>query len=150
MKDLLAASWLLFVTHLPRHVRARRTWIVLAVALFPAGLAWLVTSLSRKPEPQEVAVVGGWLVASTGMCSSLEVIVGDEGEWRAWQAREPARCGLLRARHGLVDEPQCFVGRGVAAAWVGVDRGLRGAQVGDALAEDRPRELERFRLAFGD
>jgi len=24
VKDLLDASWLLFVTHLPRHVRARR------------------------------------------------------------------------------------------------------------------------------
>jgi ABC-2 type transport system permease protein len=61
VKDLLRATWLLFATHLPRHLRARRTWIVLAVALFPAGLAFLVTSLSKKPAPQEVAVMGGWL-----------------------------------------------------------------------------------------
>ncbi len=62
MSALLGATWLLFHVHLPRLLRARRTLFVLLLALAPAALAWIVTSLSGRIAPGEVAANGGWIM----------------------------------------------------------------------------------------
>jgi ABC-type transport system involved in multi-copper enzyme maturation permease subunit len=59
---LLASSWLLFRTHLPRLLRARRTLLVLLGALLPAGIALLVAGFARRSSSGELAVAGGWMV----------------------------------------------------------------------------------------
>ncbi len=78
MKALLSATWLLFVTHLPRLLRSRRTLLVLIVALIPAAIAWIVTSvaLKRSPSPGAVATMGGWILLMQVVVPLTALVMG--------------------------------------------------------------------------
>jgi len=62
MRALVSSSALLFAMHVPRLLRARRTLIVLILALGPAVIAWLASHLAKSPSPGELASNAGWLL----------------------------------------------------------------------------------------
>jgi len=76
MRALAAASWLMFVTSLPRLLRSRRVLLVLLLALVPALLAWVTTKISSRPEPVEFAVNGGWLLLVQVVTPLASLILG--------------------------------------------------------------------------
>lgn len=78
MRGILSSTWLLFVTHLPRLLRSRRTALVLVVALIPALIALLVTSVAtrRPPSPGAVATMGGWLLLMQVVVPLTSLVMG--------------------------------------------------------------------------
>jgi len=78
VRGLPSATWLLFVTHLPRLLRSRRTLLVLVVSLLPALIALLVTSVAikRPPSPGAVATMGGWILLMQVVVPLTSLVMG--------------------------------------------------------------------------
>jgi ABC-2 type transport system permease protein len=74
VNGIVRSSALHFAMHLPRTLRARRTWIVLALVLVPAVIAWLAGRLNDRNSPGEIAVGVGWVLV-IGVVVPLSALV---------------------------------------------------------------------------
>lgn len=76
MTALLAATWLMFATSLPRLLRSRRALLVLLLAVGPAALAWIVTRVDPRTSAAEIALNGGWLLLVQVVTPLASLILG--------------------------------------------------------------------------
>jgi len=61
MKAFLRGSWILFSAHFWRTVRTRRALVMALLALFPAGLVFLVPRLSRSTPGLDLLTAVTWV-----------------------------------------------------------------------------------------
>ncbi len=110
MKALISSSALLFVMHLPRLLRSRRTLIVFVLALGPAVIAWLTSELAREASPGEIAAQAGWLLVLQVVVPLTGLVLGsaavaeevDDRTLTYLYTRPMPRAALLLGRYAAI------------------------------------------------